>query len=127
MTLAEKDIILRSSLNETITVQKTKKCQPPDRDTQDLIQTRCVPDRGLTRPQNKNKLNIKNEKQNYTNVTLEEEDKRTRSCLKLSVNKQKTKKCQPNAWVTPDLIQTACAPDSGLARPQNENKLNIKN
>ena len=40
--------------------KKTKKCQPPAGDMSDLIQTAHVPNRGLARPKNKNKQNVKN-------------------------------------------------------------------
>ena len=38
----------------------------------------------------------------------------------------KTKKCQSAARDTPDLIQTECVPDSGLARQIKKNKQNVK-
>ena len=39
------------------------------------------------------------------------------SKVKTSLKKLKTKKCQSTARAAPDLIQTECSPDSGLARP----------
>ena len=44
-------------------------------------------------------------------------------------NKKKQKKCQPAASDThiPDLIQTECVADSGLARHNKKNKQNVKN
>ena len=55
------------------TMIKTKKCQPAAGDRLDLIQTRPVPSKGLTRQQNKNN-GTKNEKNNmiedFSNVTL---------------------------------------------------------
>ena len=39
---------------------KVKKCQPAARDAPDLIQTECIPDRGLARPQKKS-----TERKNY--------------------------------------------------------------
>ena len=43
-------------------LEKTKKCQPADSDTPDLIQTECVTDSGLARP-NKNAENTQMEKE----------------------------------------------------------------
>ena len=42
-------------------------------------------------------------------------------------NHNKTKKCQPVARDTPDLIQTECVPDNGLARQKNKQNEKIKN
>ena len=50
-------VLISNKCNPVIVQQNKKKCQPAARDTQDLIQTWCVPDRGLAHPQNKNKLN----------------------------------------------------------------------
>ena len=107
---------------------KTKKCQPAARDTLDLIQTSCVPDRGLARNTNKNKPNekmINKSTRNSQDVTLVENKKLTK-IFSQSKNKKKEKKCQPAARDTPDLIQTECVPDRGLARHTKKNKLNAK-
>ena len=65
--------LLLNSSSSSHKIKKTQKCQPAARDTLDLIQTMCVPGRGLARHKNKNKLNVKKkkEKRNYfANVTL---------------------------------------------------------
>ena len=98
---------------------KTKKWQPAAArwDTQDLIQTWCVPHSRL--PHQKNKQNEKNENTKYYNkVTLVEQDDCLNSMNK--VKKIKTKKCQPAEGDTQDLIQTWCVPHSRLARPNKK-------
>ena len=104
---------------------KTKKWQPAEWDTQDLIQTWCVPLSGLARPNKKNKQNekIENTKECYK-VTLVDKDDRSNTMKSVKI---KTKKCQPAEWDTQDLIQTWCVPHSGLARQNKKNKLNEKN
>ena len=84
---------------------KHKKCQPAAGDTPDLIQTECVSDSGLARPNKK----IKTERKN-SNPKIIMNFQPTGSNIKY-------KKCQPAARDTPDLIQTECVSDSGLARP----------
>ena len=42
-----------------------------------------------------------------------------------SLKYKKTKKCQPAAWDTPDLIQTECVPDSRLARQKQNYSTNV--
>ena len=75
---------------------------------------------------------------NLSNVTLIKFDRQIRSSStvenlhendssSLKMLKIKTKKCQPAASDTPDLIQTECVADRGLARQKNKNKQNIKN
>ena len=95
--------------------KNTKKCQPAARDAPDLIQTECIPDRGLARP---TKKNIKEKNQNE--ITLEWKNKNTSVKNKMK-NDKNTKKCQPAARDAPDLIQTECIPDRGLARPNKKN------
>ena len=117
------NVTLASREKQTKSKQNKQKCQPAARDTLDLIQTMCVPGRGLARHKNKNKLNAKykKEKRNYfANVTLARREKRTNS-------QKNTQKCQPAARDTQDLIQTWCVPDRGLARHKNKNKPNVKN
>ena len=89
---------------------KTKKCQPAARGAPDLIQTECTPDRGLARHKQINRT--KNKKQNKSGYKLES----------LENVKIKTKKCQPAARGAPDLIQTECTPDRGLARHKQINR-----
>ena len=36
---------------------------------------------------------------------------------RLTIKMKKTKKCQPSAGDTPNLIKIECVPDRGLARP----------
>ena len=106
---------------------KTKKCQAAARDTMDLIQTTCVPDSRLARLNKKNKPNEKKKiqiKRNFTDVTLSENY--GRKCSKSKWKNKKSKMCQSAARVAPDLIQTECNPDSGLARNIKKNKLNEK-
>ena len=105
----------------TIKTKKQTKCQPAARDTPDLIQTECVPDSGLSCQKQKKSTERKKYKikmkSNFTDVTLIKIDKQTSMCYLLPVpQKTKTKKCQSAARDTPDLIQTECVPDSGLAR-----------
>ena len=93
---------------------KTKKCQPAEGDTQDLIQTWCVPLRGLARPTKKNKQNEKNKtKKNSIKVTLAENDD-------TKVKKNKTKKCQPAEGDTQDLIQTLVCPSQRAGTPKQK-------
>ena len=103
---------------------KTKKCQPAARDTTDLIQTDGVPDSGLSRP----KIKISERKKlKYKNVK-KVENKSGSNCSQNSCY-IKTKKCQPAARDTTDLIQTDGVPDSGLSRPKikiSERKNKIK-
>ena len=88
------------------TIKNTKKCQPAARDTPDLIQTVCVPDRGLARLKKLTERKITKMKIKIKLV-----------CTQGGLHKIKnTKKCQPAARDTPDLIQTVCVPDRGLAR-----------
>ena len=97
VTLAEVDrsIISSSTINKKTTFLKikTKKCQSAARDTPDIIQTECVPDRGLACPKNKNKLNvkyiIKKNQLECTEVTLAEFYRHTRSSSTVD-NKKKT-------------------------------------
>ena len=79
---------------------KTKKCQPAARDAPDLIQTECIPDRGLARHTKKNKQNVKNKKKKeYRKVTLKSRDKQKkkhRFSIWWAVSnkaRNKTKKC----------------------------------
>ena len=116
------NVTLVSRETPTHIKQNQQKCQPAARDTLDLIQTMCVPGRGLARTKNKNKLNVKKKKtkRNYfANVTLSNNEV-------LSNPSKKTKKCQPAARDTQDLIQTWCVPDRGLARNKYKNKQNVK-
>ena len=91
--------------------KKTKKCQPAAGDTPDLIQTECVTDSGLARQKKlteRKKYKIHTKKMNLKSHL-------SPVMIKSHENK-KTKKCQPAAGDTPDLIQTECVTDSGLAR-----------
>ena len=120
VTLSQND----KTVTPTKLKQKSKKCQPAEGGTQDLIQTWCAPLRGLARKNQKNKLNGKIKKQyNSNKVTLSQKDKPVTT----SKLKQKSKKCQPAEGGTQDLIQTWCAPLRGLARKNKKNKLNEKN
>ena len=111
-----------TSSMKTDSINKTKKCQPAARDTPDLIQTECVPDSWLTRPNKKNITERKNYKiPNEITLNAKCAGKPTSSMKTGSINK--TKKCQPAARDTPDLIQTECVPDSWLTRP-NKKKYN---
>ena len=86
---------------------KTKKCQPAARDTPDLIQTECVPGRGLTRHKTKKSTERKKYKiRKISKKWLQKVDFKTKKFMTPQAPTQlKTKKCQPAARDTPDLIQ----------------------
>ena len=63
-------------VSDKLVKQKTKKCQPAEGGTQDLIQTWCVPLSRLARQNKKNKRNEKNKtKKNFNKVTMLRNDK----------------------------------------------------
>ena len=92
-----KEITLECKGHSTTPKEKTKKYQP--------VASRLV------RPIKKN---IK--KKNTNEITLDQ--------IKENTTDKNTKKCQPAARDAPDLIQTECIPDRGLARPNK--KINKK-
>ena len=106
----------------TACYKKTKKCQPSAGNTPDLIQTECVADRGLARPNTKKSTERKKYKYKKLNGKLFDLHQRSGS-VNVELNIIKTKKCHPAAGGMPDLIQTAHAPSSRVSRP---NKKNIK-
>ena len=57
--IARLNSLVKKSNNSSVSINKTKKCQPPAGDMPDLIQTVHVPSRGLACPPNKNQQNEK--------------------------------------------------------------------
>ena len=118
--ITKNKIYKSSDVNKTIqpsgtksnynTTNKTKKCQPAASHTPDLIQTECVADSWLAR---QNKKITKHKTHKLSNVHKTFQPSGTRSNYNTT---NKTKKCQPAASHTPDLIQTECVADSWLAR-----------
>ena len=121
-----------NSFSTTSTLKiKTKKCQLTAGDTPDLIKTECVPNSELTHPNKKI-----TEHKNYKNYKIHWFSKKPLKCLRqngnmintfssISTLTIKTKKCQPTVGDTPDLIQTECVPDSGLAHQKSKLKSKI--
>ena len=111
---------INSNIESTkVLSHKIKKCQPAASHTPDLIQTECVADSWLAR-QNKKITKKKTYISNTEHSTFQPPG--INSHIKtVKVLSQKTKKCQPVASDTPDLIQTECVADNGLAR-QNTKK-----
>ena len=88
-----------------------------------------VPDGGLTRPQNKNKLNekSKNNKSNYLSHVTQAENYKLTNKFSQSQVSIKIKKCHSEARDRPDLIQTAPVPGGSLAQHKIKiNKLTSK-
>ena len=138
--LKKKAVVINHPDDKWITddLIKTKKCQPAVRDTLEngphpSVMGVGVPDGGLARPQNKNKLNEKriNYKSNYlSHITLVEDVKRTKVVSQSPVS-TKIKKCQPAVRDTLEngphpSVMGVGVPDGGLACPQNKNKWNEK-
>ena len=100
-----------------MSTKKTKKCQPAASDTHipDLIKLSVSLTAGWHAT-----------KKCQNNQNMKPMDSK---CQKFKKSTKKTKKCQPAASDThiPDLIQTECVADSGLARQNKKNKLNEKN